>query len=62
MRAPCPWAPGSNPLTRHAPLLFARSLALPPGSAYFKYLVDGEWICSPCEQVVANGKGFNNHR
>lgn len=49
-------------MTRHAPLLFARSLALPPGSAYFKYLVDGEWICSPCEQVVANGKGFNNHR
>ncbi|KAL4457961.1 hypothetical protein ABPG75_012826 [Micractinium tetrahymenae] len=41
---------------------FVRSLALPPGSAYFKYLVDGEWICSPTEQVVANGKGFNNHR
>ena len=40
----------------------ARSLALPPGPAYFKYLVDGEWICSPCEQVVQNGKGFNNHR
>lgn len=41
---------------------FVRSLALPPGPAYFKYLVDGEWICSPTEQVVANGKGFNNHR
>ena len=41
---------------------FVRSLALPPGPAYFKYLVDGDWICSPCEQVVANGKGYNNHR
>jgi hypothetical protein len=41
---------------------FVRSLALPPGPTYFKYLVDGEWICSPTEQVVANGKGFNNHR
>lgn len=27
-----------------------------------QYLVDGDWICSPTEQVVANGKGFNNHR
>lgn len=41
---------------------FVRSLALPPGPAYFKYLVDGEWICSPTEQAVANGKGYNNHR
>ncbi|KAL4852949.1 putative sucrose-phosphatase 2 [Chlorella vulgaris] len=41
---------------------FVRSVALPPGSAYFKYLVDGDWICSPCEQVVRNGKGYNNHR
>jgi hypothetical protein len=41
---------------------FVRSVALPPGSVYFKYLVDGDWICSPTEQVVQNGKGYNNHR
>lgn len=41
---------------------FVRSVALPPGSVYFKYQVDGDWICSPTEQVVQNGKGYNNHR
>lgn len=37
-------------------------LCLPCRPALLQYLVDGEWICSPTEQVVANGKGFNNHR
>ena len=41
---------------------FVRSLALPPGPAYFKYQVDGVWICCPTEQVVADGHGFNNYR
>lgn len=55
--------PSPHPTRPHPPPPpCPRSLALPPGSAYFKYLVDGEWICSPTEQVVANGKGFNNHR
>jgi hypothetical protein len=45
-----------EPLTLHQASSdgdFVRSVALPPGSAYFKYLVDGEWVCSPCEQVTA---------
>lgn len=40
-----------------------RSVCLPPGAVQFKYLVDGEWLISPCEQQVSDGGGnYNNYR
>lgn len=42
---------------------WVRSIALPPGPIQFKYIVDGEYIASPCESTVHNGRGaYNNHR
>mmetsp|Transcript_10746 Transcript_10746/g.25503 ORF Transcript_10746/g.25503 Transcript_10746/m.25503 type:complete len:556 (+) Transcript_10746:100-1767(+) len=42
---------------------FVRTMALPPGTYEYKYLVDGVWRNSPCEANTKTDKGtFNNHR
>ena len=42
---------------------WVRSIALPPGPVQFKFVVDGKWAVSPCEQATADDRGlYNNHR
>lgn len=52
------------PLGRTASGDCVRSLCLPSGrSIQFKFVVDGDWVTSPCEQLVADGGGnYNNYR
>eukprot|EP00873_Tetraselmis_striata_P021949 jgi/Tetstr1/442213/TSEL_030360.t1 len=41
---------------------FVRTLPLTPGTYQYKYLVDGKWMCSPCDVNTKNALGeFNNH-
>ena len=56
------WA-AALPLGRAPSGDFVRSLALPPAGVQFKFLVDGEWVASPCERVAYGGGGaVNNYR
>lgn len=42
---------------------FVRTMALSPGTYQYKYLVDGNWMCSPCDVNTKSTLGeFNNHR
>ena len=42
---------------------WVRSVAVAPGSHQYKFIVDGEWLASPCEPAISDGGGtFNNHR
>lgn len=56
------WGP-PLPLGRTPGGDFVRSLALPAAGVQYKFLVDGEWMASPCEKVVYSGSStVNNYR
>lgn len=52
------------PLTRVPGGDWVRSIALPSGPIQFKFVVDGEFACSPCEHAASgmSGGAVNNHR
>jgi len=43
---------------------WVRSIALPPGPIQFKFVCDGQYMCSPCEAAASNSAGgaINNQR
>ena len=43
---------------------WVRTISLPPGPIQFKFVVDGDYLCSPCEHAasIKEGGAINNHR